>query len=71
MELPADVLVHNEILGLKGSQADLIRVSSEGYYEMNLTFGERKHRVLLPIAATAVISRLPEDEAEADFEIER
>ena len=71
MELPADVLVHNEILGLKGGRGTLIRVDPDGYYEVNLTFGERRHRVLLPIQATVVIDRVPEEEINADFEIER
>lgn len=70
MELPAEVLIHNQILGLKGGKGVLIRIA-EGYYELNLQFGERSHRVFLPIDATVLIQRLPEDEVEADLEIER
>ena len=71
MELPAEVLIHNQLLGLKGGQATLIRISAEGYYELNLAFGESQHRVFLPIQSTVVIQRQPEDAVGADFEIER
>ena len=60
MELPAEVMVHNEQLGMKGTRATLVRVADGGYYELNVKFGERVHRVFLPIAATAVIAREPE-----------
>lgn len=72
MELPAEVLIHNAILGLKGSQGTLLQVSPHGYYEANVRFGERLHRVLLPIAATAVIARDAEETPSAGaLEIER
>ena len=71
MELPAEVLIHNEILGLKGSRGDLIRINDHGYYEINLTFGERLHRVLLPIQSTVVIHREAEEVVKTDVEIER
>ena len=71
MELPAEVLIHNEILGLKGGKGDLIRISSEGFYELNLEFGERVHRVLLPIPTTVLINREPEEAGEPGFEVER
>lgn len=71
MELPAEVLIHNELLGLKGSRGYLVRVSPEGYYEANISFGENTHRVLLPIGGTIVISREPETQIHADFEVER
>jgi hypothetical protein len=72
MELPAEVLVHDQILGLKGSRGTVLRISADGYYELNLQFGERMHRVLLPIATTAVIQQAPEERVEtSDLEIER
>lgn len=60
MELPAEVLIHNELVGLKGGRGTLLRVSSHGYYELNCRFGERVHRVYLPVASTAVIAAQPE-----------
>jgi len=71
MEVPAAVLIHNAILNLKGTKADLIRISDEGYYEMNVPFGEKTHRVLLPICETVVIQLEAEELGEVDFEIER
>ena len=72
MDLPADVMVHNPILGLKGGKATLMRIAPEGYYELNLNFGERQHRSLLPIAGTVIIQRRPEEAvSELDLEIER
>ena len=72
MELPAEVLVHNQILGLKGGRAVLVRIAQEGFYEVNLAFGERKHRTLLPIHSTVLIQKEAEPlETSSEFEIER
>jgi len=71
MELPAEVLVHNEILGLKGTKGRLLNIGPEGYYELNLSFGERTHRVLMPVERTVVIASSPEAEFSAGEEIER
>lgn len=60
MELPAKVLIHNQLLGLKGGRGTLLRISTEGYYELNLTFGQQPHRVLLPIKDTVIIHQEPE-----------
>lgn len=71
MEIPAEVLVHDQILGLKGARGSLLRISSDGYYELNLQFGERQHRVMLPVATTAIIQKDPEERVESEMEIER
>ncbi|HVS66008.1 MAG TPA: hypothetical protein VMT85_21175 [Thermoanaerobaculia bacterium] len=71
MEIPADVLVHNDTLNLKGVAARLLRVN-DGYYEINLQFGGNLHRVLLPVARTVLIQQEPEPNVVADAaEIER
>lgn len=70
MELPAEVLIHNELLGIKGGKGTLLQVS-DGYYEVNCAFGERVHRTLFPIHSTVLISRQPEDLTRVDLEIER
>ena len=74
MELPAEVLIHNETVGMKGSKGTLLTISPHGYYEANVRFGDRLHRVLLPIHRTVVIAQAPEEavgvEAE-ELEIER
>jgi len=72
MEVPAEVLVHNETVGMKGSRGTLLQVSPHGYYEVNVHFGERLHRVLLPIARTVLIQQRPEEApAAGELEIER
>lgn len=72
MEVPAEVLIHNEILGVKGSRGTLLAVSPHGFYEVNLRFGERLHRVLLPVVGTVVIGQQPEEALPNEgFEIER
>jgi hypothetical protein len=71
MEIPAEVLIHNELLGLKGARGVLIRVAAEGYYEVNLRFGNNTHRVLLPAHLTVVIAAEPEPAVGEQTEIER
>jgi len=71
MEIPMDVLVHNETLGVKGSRGRLLQVGREGYYEVNLYFGERIHRVLFPVAETVLIAADAEDAAVGGLEVER
>lgn len=65
MELPIEVLVHNELLGMKGTRATLLARDGRAY-ELNCRFGSKTHRVLLPVAGTVLIVREPE----AEFEIE-
>ncbi|HWM89877.1 MAG TPA: hypothetical protein VN493_03850 [Thermoanaerobaculia bacterium] len=71
MELPAEVLIHNEQLGIKGGKGTLLQVTPDGYYEVNCTFGERVHRTLFPIQGTVLIQRQPEELTRVDLEIER
>ena len=71
MEIPNEVLIHNELLGLKGARGTLIRIAPEGYYEVNLRFGNNTHRVLLPTVASIVIAADPEPAVGDQVEIER
>jgi hypothetical protein len=71
MELPAEVLIHSEILGIKGGRGVLLQVSPHGYYELNCQFGERMHRTFFPIQGTVLIQREPEQATPAELEIER
>jgi hypothetical protein len=71
MELPSEVLIHNEILGVKGGKGTLIQISPEGFYEINCFFGERSHRTLFPIQGTVLIAREPEEVLRPDLEVER
>ena len=71
MELPTEVLVHNELIGVKGSAGTLLNINEHGFYEVNLRFGSNVHRVLLPVGSTVVIGREPEATPVDSLEIER
>jgi len=71
MEPPVEVLIHSELLGVKGREGTLLGINPSGYYEVTMIFGDRLHRMLLPIAATALISRDPEESWREDLDIER
>jgi hypothetical protein len=71
MDLPAEVQISNELIGMKGGKATLVAISAQGYYELRVAFNGRLHKVLLPTASTAIVFRQPEAEFPADVEIER
>ncbi|MEO8503553.1 MAG: hypothetical protein ABI609_06605 [Acidobacteriota bacterium] len=71
MELPTDVLIHCELLGMKGARGRLLQVAAEGYYELNCQFGDRLHRVLLPVVNTVLIQSQPEAAWSGEQDIER
>ena len=71
MDLPAEVLIHNDLLGIKGSQGTLVAVSPHGFYEANLKFKNSTHRLLLPISRTVLVFREPEPVYVGEAEIER
>ena len=71
MDLPAEVQISNEQLGVKNHKATLVMVSPHGFYELRLGFNNRQHKVLLPIQSTSVVFREPEPEFDSEIEIER
>ena len=71
MEQPTPVLIHNELIGVKGGQGVLLNISELGFYEVNLRFGSNMHRVLLPVATTVIIGRDPEVADNGRLDIER
>ena len=71
MDLPSEVRLYNELLGLKANPGTLVMVSPDGYYEVKLTFGGNIHRVLLPVAATVIVFQQPEPTFAGAEEIER
>ena len=70
MELPAEVFVHNELLALKGSRGTVLRIAPQGYFELNLAFGQQNHRVLMPVQSTIIIQQEAETAVSADLEVE-
>jgi hypothetical protein len=72
MEVPSEVLIHNDLLGLKGVKGRLLTIGREGYYEVNMAFGgDRVHRVLLPMERTVLIAERPEETTVTERDVER
>ena len=71
MELPAEVVIHNTQLGMKGGHGRLLKICPEGYYEVNIALGDNSHRALLPVADTVLIAKAPEEAASSVMEVER
>lgn len=71
MELPAEILIHNALLGMKGAKGTLLNISELGFYEVNCHFGDKVHRILLPISESIIILRQPEEAMPDTLEIER
>lgn len=63
METPADVLIHNSLLGLKGEKGKLFQIG-HSHYEVEYDFGGNVHRVLLPIGQTVLIAGDPVEDVE-------
>ena len=65
IEREAVIKVYNETLGAKGAKAKLIRVSSDGFYEVMLDIGGKSYTSLLPIGSTVILANEPEEEVPA------
>ncbi len=70
MELPAEVLIHNELLSMRGKEGRLLAIHADGYYELTVQFGESGHRMMMPIATTVLILSRAEEEWESSVEVE-
>jgi hypothetical protein len=70
IEREAAIKIYNETLGAKGAKGRLIRVSSEGFFEVTIESGGRNFTALLPIAATVILAAEAESEVAA-IEVER
>lgn len=51
-----------EIIKAKSAKAKLVRIASDGYYEVSLTLNGKSHTAFLPIANTVVVAATPDDE---------
>jgi len=71
MDLPVEVRVYNELMGLKGTRGSLIAISVHGFFELKLRFKDDTHRVFLPVAQTGLIFSDPEVSYVIEDEIER
>ena len=71
MELPSNVLVYSQILGLSGTAGTLVDIRPEGCFELRLTSQGKLHAVLLPISQTGIVFAEAEPEVVPVDNIER
>jgi len=70
IEREAAIKIYSEILGAKGAKGRLVRVASEGFYEVTIESGGKNFTGLLPIQSTVILAADAEDEV-AVIEVER
>ena len=71
IDLPVDCLIHNSQLGFKATPGSLLQISESGFFMVSCLFGDKPHRVLLPIQETVLILEQVEDVVVDAIEIER
>ncbi len=74
IEREAPIRIYSEILantlGAKVAKGRLVRVSSEGYYEVLLESAGKNFTSLLPVATTVIVAAEPDEEV-GRIEVER
>ena len=70
IEREAAIKIYSEVLGAKGAKGRLVRVATEGFYEVTVDIGGKPFTGLLPIASTVILSAEPEEEI-SSLEVER
>jgi hypothetical protein len=70
IERESAIKIYNETLGAKGAKGRLVRVASEGFYEVLLESQGHNYTTLLPIQSTVILAADPEEEVQG-IEVER
>lgn len=70
IEREAAIKIYSEILGAKGAKGRLVRVASEGFYEVTIESGGKNFTGLLPIQSTVILASEAEEEVPV-IEVER
>jgi hypothetical protein len=70
IEREAAIKIYSEILGAKGAKGRLVRVASEGFYEVTIESGGKNFTGLLPIQSTVILAAEAEEEVPV-IEVER
>ena len=69
IESQAPVFIANdamaEIIKAKSAKGKLVRIASDGYYEVSLTLNGKNHTAFLPIANTVLVAATPDDDFES------
>jgi hypothetical protein len=71
IEKEGAIKVYSEVLGAKGAKARLVKVWSEGFYEVRLESGGRLFTTLLPVGTTVILAADPEPEVATLDVVER
>ena len=71
MEIPSVVTVFHSNAQFNNKRGTLVALSTEGYYEINMDLGQRRHTVLFPISETVLIFNEPLVSLSGEFEVER
>jgi hypothetical protein len=71
MEIPAIVTIFHANAQFNNKRGTLVSLGGDGYYEINMDLGQRRHTVLFPVAETVLIFNEPLPQISADFEVER
>ena len=71
MEIPAIVTVFHSNAQFNNKRGTLVALSAEGYYEINMDLGQRRHTVLFPITETVLIFNERLVSTGGEFEVER
>ena len=70
IERESAIKIYSEILGMKGTHGQLIRISEQGFYEVRIKAGGESFTGLLPIQSTVILTALAEEEFKM-IEVER
>jgi hypothetical protein len=71
MEIPGKVSLYCPLIDAKGTPANLMAVSPQGYYQLEVTIKGNKHTMLVPVSQAALYFAEPEPEVMEGLEIER
>jgi hypothetical protein len=75
IEREAPIRIYSEILantlGAKVAKGKLVRVTTDGFYEVLLEASGRNYTTLLPVQSTVIMAVEAEEEMPATLEVER
>jgi len=70
IEKQAAIKIYNETLGAKGAKGTLVRIATEGFFEVTVESGGRNYAAFLPIPTTVILAAEPEEDVPT-LEVER
>jgi hypothetical protein len=70
MEIPGKVSLYCPLIDAKGTAANLVAVSPQGYYHLEVVIKGNRHTMFVPIAHAAMYFTEPEPERDQEMVIE-